>query len=127
MSRRRAGATLIEFAAVLVVAAPLLAGGLRLAHSVSLTYRLQDAVTDGARFGSRLAGDAGGGFETQVQDRVLAAGISGLRREHVRVELDRSEALPRVVVSIHGFAMPTAFDSTRLDGKPRASFPYMPQ
>jgi len=125
MRTRRAGAALIELAAMLVVAAPLLVGGLRLAHSVSLTYRLQDAVVAGARLGSRLEPDSGGLFETRVQDRVLAEGVPGLLREHIRVDLDRRESPPQVTVSIHGFRMPTAFASTLLEGHPRASLPYM--
>ncbi len=125
--KRRRGAALIEMAAALLVIGPLLAGAFQYGRAYSILHDLENAVDEGARFGSRypLGPEAERLLPGAVAQRVVkVSGVSGLRPEHVAVEiLHRRGAAAEVSVSIRGYRLTAPAAVWVLDGKPSAVYP----
>lgn len=127
MKDRRTGVALLEFAAMALILTPVIVGGIQMAECYYLTYVLQDAVADAAKFAAYQPYDDARVFERAVQDRALAtARLPALRREQVQVRVVPGPNGPAsVTVGIAGFALPTPGSATILNGKPNATFPYL--
>ncbi|MEZ5400370.1 MAG: hypothetical protein R2729_11930 [Bryobacteraceae bacterium] len=123
----RRGSTMIELALLLAVLTPVAAGGLRFAWSFYLIDSLQDAVAQAAAQAAHSPAATSEALQKAATEKALAAGVPWLDASHVRVEIEPGPSgEPRwIAVSIHGYDLPTPFSSTRLEGKPRARFPYL--
>jgi hypothetical protein len=123
---RARGSAMVELALVLALLSPMVASGLRFAYSSYLVHALQDAVADGAEYGSGLAYVNDEAFRSAVRERVLSRSVPRLDSAHVSVEIEPGPGGdPRwIVVAIHGYPLPTPVSTKVLDGKPRARFPY---
>jgi hypothetical protein len=121
------GAALIELALILAVLAPIVVGGAQFGYAFYLIHQLEDAVSDAAQFASHTEYHSPEEFRIVTQDRALSHQIPGLQPEHIRVafELDSTGRQRWVTVTIHGYEVKTPFVVRRLEGKPRASLPYL--
>jgi hypothetical protein len=121
------GAALIELALILAVMAPIVVGGAQFGYAFYLIHQLEDAVGDAAEFASKSEYRSPEEFRIAVQDRALSHQIPGLQPEHIRVSLepDSTGRQRWVSVAIQGYEVRTPFAVRRLDGRPRASLPYL--
>ena len=130
MRANRCGSALIEFAFALAIVTPVFMGGLQFFAAYSVAGDVQQAVIQGAEAAAVLPYGSpdetpAATFRHAVEDATLKSGITGLRRDHVKVAMHFDNGRPsEVEVRISGYLIAVPGGAITLDGKPRAMFPY---
>jgi Flp pilus assembly protein TadG len=138
---RERGNAIVEFAVSLPLLMAVVAGVFHFGYTFFIYNSLRSSVHAGARFASAADFTVGSTtFEDQVKNVTVygtptpdgdsVALVPGLTTDEVVVTANGADAvgIPRTVtVSISGYEIPSVWQSMELDGKPRATFPYMGQ
>lgn len=133
------GNSMVEFALSFGLLFPVFTGVFQFGYVYYLYNNLETAVRAGARYGSLRVYDSATStpsatFQTAVKNMVIygspAGGgqpvVAGLTPEKVTVTVAMERNVPRrLSVAVANFQINTVFRSIFLNGKPKATFPYM--
>ena len=138
--RKKRGAVMVEFALGYSLLLVILAGLVDFGYGFYIYNSLQGAVRDAARYASLRpydwsATNPGSQWEVAVKNMAVSgdpadgsgtSSIPSLTLNNITVESTNNGTVPdEVSVQIDGLAMTTFFREWTLNGKPRATFPYM--
>ncbi len=138
--RQRRGAIMVEFALGYSLLLVILAGLMDFGYGFYIYNSLQGAVRDAARYASLRPYDwsdtnPGGQWEVAVKNMAVygdpangsgATLVPSLTLNNITVESTNNGTVPvEVSVQVDGLALTTFFRELTLNGKPRATFPYM--
>lgn len=137
----RRGNAIVEFAISLPFLVAVIAGTFQFGYTFFIYNSLRSSVHAGARFASVADFEVGSAsFQNQVKNVVVYGTpspggdspklVPGLDTSQVSVTANSLDGIgiPRsITVSIDGYEIPSIWQSTRLEGKPQATFPYMGQ
>lgn len=136
---RRRGNAIIEFALSFGLLFSVFAGVFQFGYTFVIYNTLQTAVRAGARYASLRVYDSStstpsAAYLTAVRNVVIygdpsgsgSRRVPGLRPEQVQVTILMDRNVPKEVsVAITGYTVDAAVRSFTLNGKPKATMPYM--
>ena len=137
---RQKGSIFIEFALCFSLLFVIFTGTFQFGYTFYTYNVLTAAVRDGARYASLRrydsnSGSPSGAFQLAVQNVVVygspspASGatpvVNGLTTSNVNLSTTFTSVPTSVSVSVNNFDLKAVFFTTRLTGKPIATFPYV--